>query len=216
MNVQDIRQIFRDKLAAKQIEVDGNLEIISACFIADEPSIFGEVNNGWNVRERAWYMSQSLNINSIPPPIPAVWKQVASPTGLINSNYGWCIFSSENGHQFHKAIDSLIANKNSRQAVMIYIRPSMHEDAIKDGMQDFICTYSTQLLIRDNKLHCVVNMRSNDGVYGYKGDYFWQDVILNFALIKLNQTYYDLVKGDIYWNAGSLHIYPKHFDLVGS
>jgi len=114
-------------------------EIISACFIADEPSIFGEVNNGWNVKELAWYMSQSLNINSIPPPIPAVWKQVASPTGLINSNYGWCIFSSENGHQFHKAIDSLIANKNSRQAVMIYIRPSMHEDAIKDGMQDFIC-----------------------------------------------------------------------------
>jgi thymidylate synthase len=122
MNVQSIRKILIDKLAAKDFAEDGNLEIINASFIADEPLIFGELNDVWNARELRWYMSQSLNVNDIAPPVPAVWKQVASSKGMINSNYGWCIFSNRNGHQFHKAIDALIKNKNSRQAVMIYMK----------------------------------------------------------------------------------------------
>jgi thymidylate synthase len=214
MIVQDIRNQFKEKLAIKDFAEDGNLEIISASFIADEPSIFGEIDSTWNSRELRWYMSQSLNVNDIAPPVPAVWKQVASSKGMINSNYGWCIFSRRNGYQFHKAIDSLVKNKNSRQAVMIYIRPSMHEDSVLDGMRDFMCTYSTQLLIRNGKLHHIVNMRSNDVVYGFKGDRFWQDTVLDLALSRLKVTYPDLVKGSLYWNAGSLHVYPKHFNLV--
>lgn len=214
MNVQNIRDTFKAKLAAKNFAEDGNLEIVSASFIADEPSIFGEVNPDWNSRELRWYISQSLNVNDITPPVPAVWQQVASKIGRINSNYGWCVFSQANGYQFHKAIDSLIKNKESRQAVIIYLRPSMHEDSKQDGMRDFMCTYSTQLFIRDNQLHHLVYMRSNDAVYGFKGDYFWQDVVHGFALTRLQQTYPDLVKGSLYWNAGSLHIYPRHFELV--
>ena len=125
MNVQQIRNVLTNKLAAQDFAEDCNLEIINASFIADEPLIFGEVDDTWNARELRWYMSQSLNVNEIAPPVPAVWKQVASTKGMINSNYGWCIFSQTNGYQFHKAIDSLVKNKNSRQAVMIYIRPSM-------------------------------------------------------------------------------------------
>jgi thymidylate synthase len=214
MIVQDIRNQFKEKLAVKDFAEDGNLEILSASFIADEPSIFGEIDSTWNSRELRWYMSQSLNVNDIAPPVPVVWKQVASSKGMINSNYGWCIFSRRNGYQFHKAIDSLVKNKNSRQAVLIYIRPSMHEDSVLDGMRDFMCTYSTQLLIRDGKLHHIVNMRSNDVVYGFKGDRFWQDTVLDLALSRLKDTYPDLVKGSLYWNAGSLHVYPKHFNLV--
>jgi thymidylate synthase len=216
MNVQSIRKTFIDKLAAQDFAEDGNLEIINASFIADEPLIFGELNDVWNARELRWYMSQSLNVNDIAPPVPLVWQQVASKKGMINSNYGWCVFSNRNGHQFHKAIDALIKNKNSRQAVMIYIRPSMHEDSVIDGMRDFMCTYSTQLLIRGGKLHHIVNMRSNDVVYGYKGDMFWQDTVLDLALARLNANYPELVKGNLYWNAGSLHVYPKHFHLVQS
>jgi thymidylate synthase len=192
----------------------GMLEIISASFIADEPYIFGEVNEEWNARELRWYMSQSLNVNDIAPPVPSIWQQVASSKGRINSNYGWCIFSQQNGYQFHKAIDALVANKASRQAVMVYIRPSMHEDSKVDGMKDFMCTYSTQLLIRDNQLHHVVNMRSNDAIYGYKGDYFWQNTVFDFALTRLQETYPELTKGNLYWNAGSLHVYPRHRSLV--
>lgn len=211
MNIQAIRDIFKSMPADPE---SGMLEIVNASFIADEPSIFGVVNDDWNGRELRWYMSQSLNVNAIAPPVPLIWRHVASTEGRINSNYGWCIFSQQNGYQFHKAIDSLVANKDSRQAVMIYIRPTMHEDSKVDGMRDFMCTYSTQLLIRSGKLHHIVNMRSNDAVYGFKGDRFWQDTVHDFALARLQETYPDLVKGNLYWNAGSLHIYPRHFELV--
>ena len=214
MNVQSIREMFNYKLINEDFEDDGNVEIVNASFIANEPSIFGEINSEWNSRELDWYMSQSLEVNDIAPPVPAIWKQVSNSRGMINSNYGWCIFSSKNGYQFHKAIDSLIKNKNSRQAVMIYIRPSMHEDSVVDGMHDFMCTYSTQLLIRNGKLHHIVNMRSNDAIYGFKGDRFWQNTVHDLALSRLNNTYPDITKGNLYWNVGSLHIYPKHLHLI--
>jgi hypothetical protein len=104
MNVQSIRQTLIEKLAIEDFAEDGNLEIINASFIADETLIFGEVDDTWNAKELRWYMSQSLNVNEIAPPVPAVWRQVASSKGMINSNYGWCIFSARNGYQFHKAM----------------------------------------------------------------------------------------------------------------
>jgi len=211
MNVQDIRDIFKRTDADPE---SGMVEIINASFIADEPSIFGVVNDDWNARELRWYMSQSLNVNDLAPPVPTVWQQVASTKGEINSNYGWCVFSAANGYQFHRAIDSLKLNKLSRQAVMIYIRPSMHGDSTHDGMRDFMCTYSTQLMIRGNELHHIVNMRSNDAIFGYKGDYAWQNTVLDFALARLKESYPNLVKGNLYWNAGSLHVYPRHVGLI--
>jgi thymidylate synthase len=214
MDVQDLRDIFIKKKAEADFADDGNIEIISASFIADEPAIFGTPNEDWHRRELQWYLSQSLNVNDIPPPVPAVWRRVASEDGEINSNYGWCIFSHRNGHQFHRAVDALTADKNSRQAVMIYNRPSMHDDSKRAGMRDFMCTYSTQLLIRNGKLHHIVNMRSNDAIYGYKGDYAWQKCVHEFALSRLRQTYPSLQMGDLFWNAGSLHIYPQHFELI--
>ena len=66
-----------------------------------------------------------------------------------------------------------------------------------------------QYLIRDNKLHAIVQMRSNDVVYGYKNDFAWQETVLNELSSDLG-----LDMGDIHWNVGSLHVYERHFDLV--
>lgn len=212
--VADIREQFKAMLAAQDVVEDGNLEIINATFVADEPSIFGEVNEDWCRRELRWYMSQSLSVEDIPPPIPQIWKQVASFNGRINSNYGFLIWSSKNGLQFENAIEALMQNPASRQALMIYTRPSMHIDAKVDNMRDFICTNTVQLVIRKNKLHYMVNMRSNDVVFGYKGDRHWHDFVFELALHRLQGKYPTLEKGLMFWNAGSLHIYPRHFDLV--
>ena len=214
MRVADIRKIFRDKLADGDFTEDGMLEIINASFIADEASIFGTINNDYIRRETEWYMSESLNINDMEEPIPAIWKNIATPDGRINSNYGWAIFSEENGDQMYHAIEALRKNKHSRQAVMIYNRPSMHTDAFMDGMKDFMCTYSTQMMIRDNKLHYLVFMRSNDCVFGYKNDRAWHNHIHECALDSLLLDYPELQIGDLMWNVGSLHIYPQHHRLV--
>ena len=217
--VYDIQNEFADKLNAGDFVTDKGgakvIEIINASFIADESSIFGTVNEDYVKRELEWYRSLSLNVNDIPGGTPAIWKQVADKDGFINSNYGWCIYSKENGHQFTKVVDELVKSPLSRRATMIYIRPSMHEDYKRNGMSDFMCTYSTQYYIREGQLHASVFMRSNDAVYGYKNDYAWQHFVHKEVLQAVNGhcgTVYGL--GELHWNAGSLHVYERHFDLV--
>jgi thymidylate synthase len=211
--VADIRSQFK---AMSPDSETGMLEIINASFIADEPAIFGTPNEDWHSRELHWYKSQSLNVNDIQEPVPTIWKQIASVDGEINSNYGWCIWSEENCCQYTEAIHALLRDKNTRQAIMIYTRPTMHDDASRDGMRDFICTNTTQLFIRQNKLHYIVNMRSNDAVLGYKGDFAWQKYVHSLALRSLSEAYTGLELGDLYWNAASLHVYSRHFELVAN
>ena len=217
--VYDIQNEFIDKLQRKEFVKDKSgvvtIEIINASFIADEASIFGTINEEYIEREKAWYRSMSLNVNDIPGGPPQIWQQVADKDGFINSNYGWCIYSEENGNQFTKVVDELLASPLSRRATMIYNRPSMHEDYNKNGMSDFMCTYSTQYYIRDGLLHASVFMRSNDAVFGYKNDYAWQRYVQEEVLAAVNGrkgTVYGL--GDLHWNAGSLHVYERHFKFV--
>ena len=79
--VQDIRQQFVGMLERGALADDGNLELLNVSFVADEETIFGTLDQSWLIRERRWYISQSLNVNDIPEPIPAIWKQVATPSG---------------------------------------------------------------------------------------------------------------------------------------
>lgn len=214
MNVNDIRNIFLNLKQKGKIADNGTFEILNASFIANEKSIFGKLNKEYINTEIKWYFSKSRHINDIKGKIPLIWKQIASKYGKINSNYGWCIFSDKNFNQFDKAISALKSDKNSRQSSMIYIRPSMHEDAKRDGMNDFMCTYAVQLIIRENTLHYMVFMRSNDAVFGYKNDRFWHNLVFDMSLIRLEKDYPGLKKGNLHWNAASLHIYQRHFDLI--
>jgi thymidylate synthase len=215
MNVSDIRKQLYNNLIKENFVIDKTgvktVEIMNASFIADKSAIFGTVNEDYVKRELEWYKSMSLNVNDIPGGPPEIWKMVASKNGLINSNYGWCIYSKENGDQFQNVVNELTKNPGSRRATMIYNRPSMHEDYNKDGMSDFMCTNSVQYLIRDNKVNALVYMRSNDAVFGYKNDYAWQKHVLEELVKELG--WYNQV-GDIYWNVASLHVYERHFDLI--
>ena len=218
--VQTIRDKFIELLNAEKFTENKNktgsktVEIINASFIADEPAIFGEVNKDWVERESLWYHGQSLNINDIPGGAPAVWKMVATEDGRINSNYGWCLFSEENGYQFDKCAKQLEMDDQSRRAEMIYTRPSIQTEYNKDGMSDFICTEVVQYFIRNNELIACVKMRSNDAIFGYKGDLAWQKEIQMTLLSRLNFVYPDLKLGPIIWNAGSIHVYSRHFHLI--
>ena len=52
-------------------------------------------------------------------------------------------------------------------------------------------------------------MRSNDAIFGYINDLFWQQTVLRRLCDDLS-----LVSGQIVWQAQSLHIYPRHFHLI--
>lgn len=208
MVVNDIRKKFIDMLYAEEFNEAGLLEILGASFVADEESIFGNPNTEYINKEIMWYNSKSRNVYDMHNP-PKIWKDIADKEGNINSNYGWCIFSEDNHRQYTKVLMHLRNNTNSRQAIMIYNRPSMHEDSQANGMKDFMCTNAVSYNIRKDKLNCIVQMRSNDVVYGYKNDYAWQKYVLDKLAKDLN-----IEPGCIYWQVASLHIYPRHFNLV--
>lgn len=215
----DIINILKDKYKNNIIDGTGNISIISASFVADKPYLIREPNQDYIERELKWYLSESLNVNDIPGKVPKIWEQVSDKNGFINSNYGWTTFSKDNYNQFDKVLEELSNNKYSRQGIIIFIRPTMHEDSKKNGMHDFICTYCYTFKIEkdiDNidKLYMIVNMRSNDCVYGYNNDFAFADYVFNKMLDKLKETYLNLEKGVMFWRADNFHVYPRHFKYL--
>lgn len=207
--------IFREGKYGKTVEIQ------NAHFLADKDWIIREPNYDYAKREIEWYMSQSLYIKDIPGKIPKIWEQCADKDGKINSNYGWCLFSYENSRQFYNCVDRLLYDKHTREACMIYNRPSMQYDCTDNGMHDFMCTYATQVFLNEvrsdthtYKLDYTVFMRSNDSVYGFCNDCIFHRYIQSMMIDELRRYDLDVIKGDIIWNAASLHVYEKHFKFL--
>ncbi len=215
LRVQDVREYFEKELAEGRFTVDRTgsktIEMIGASFLADERAIFGTVNNQYVEDEINWYLSGSTNVNDIGEKVPAAWVSTANKHGEINSNYGHLIYSKKYHEQYNQVLSELKRNPDSRRAVMIYTRPSIWVEYNENGKNDFICTNAVAYYIRDGKLHAVVQMRSNDVVFGYKNDRAWAEFILTDLALNLN-----LKPGNIYWQVQNLHVYERHFHLVKS
>tara|TARA_Y100000114_G_scaffold81667_1_gene75332 strand:+ start:4156 stop:4812 length:657 start_codon:yes stop_codon:yes gene_type:complete len=216
LTINQIRQYFINELSSKNFTVDRTgsktIELIGASFYADEPAIFGVPNDEYIRDEIEWYKSQSTNIFDIydeDKEPPMAWKLTANEHGEINSNYGHLIWSEKYYGQFEQVLLELTRNPDSRRASMIYTRPSIWEEYNENGKNDFICTNSVTYYIRDGELHCVVQMRSNDVIFGYRNDYAWQEYVLAELATEL-----DVDVGSIYWQVQNLHVYERHFNLV--
>jgi Thymidylate synthase. len=195
------------------------VEIQNAHFIADKDSIIREPNYDYAKREIKWYESQSLFVKDIPGDVPKIWQMCADKDGKINSNYGWCIWSDENGNQFKHCVDRLMDDHYTREACMIYNRPTMQVDCNANGMHDFMCTYSTQHFLNEVdeskfSLDYTVFMRSCDAVYGYCNDKLWHDYVWDYLIEALKSKGLSVTKGKMIWNAASLHVYERHFKFL--
>ena len=205
---------IRTMLKNTEVSPDDMVELINVSFLADEDYILREASQEYIQRELEWYKSQSLYVSDIPGNTPAIWEQVSDKDGKINSNYGWCVFSADNGYQYNSALQQLKSDIHTRKAIMIYTRPSMQTDYNKNGMSDFMCTNSAQLFIRDNKLIYIINQRSCDAVFGFGNDLAWHKFVYDKALAELKETYPKLAASTIQYNCGSLHVYPRHMHLI--
>jgi len=224
-SVKDIRQFFIDELNDEAYTIDKTgaktIEMIGASFLATEPSIFGKPSESYIDAEIKWYESESTNINDIHPnkEPPAAWKYSADPHGNINSNYGHLIYSDKYYSQFDNVVDELVLNPDGRRATMIYTRPSIWVEYDEGGKSDFICTNAVTYYIRNNELQSVVQMRSNDVVFGYKNDYAWQRYVMDRICEAMNDHddrifEEDILPGFMHWQVQNLHVYERHFDLV--
>lgn len=196
---------------------NGTKELLAAIATFDMNKVTGLVvfnsrqsNEKYLKQELDWYISESL----VPPEDVKVWQQIKSREGLVNSNYGYLIFNKNNHYQFNNVLDTLLNDKYSRQAVMIYTRPSLHYDWCKDGMRDFICTYYQHFFIRNDTLHCITNMRSNDCIFGTMNDIPWFEYVYNLLYNHLIYDYHSLKKGTLKFIANSFHCYERHYDVL--
>lgn len=229
LKTEDIKNLFIEKYKNKDYRKIGNavqqsltIELQAIQFEVDKPWIIREPNYNYFNRELEWYKSESLNVNDIPGGAPEMWRMCASPSGYINSNYGWMIWSKDNGYQFDSCFKKLLDDPHTREACMIYNRPSMQEEYNKGGMHDFCCTYSVQCFLNEdeqNKTHLkyIVYMRSNDAVFGFDNDSLWHQNVQLMLANKLSQKdalNKEIICDNIIWHAGSLHVYERHFEYL--
>lgn len=166
--------------------------------------------------ELDWYKSMDLSIighegiESNP-----TWQSCCTKDEKkeINSNYGWCVFSEENGSQYDNCLEVLKKDKTTRNAIIMYNRPEIYKDYKRNGMHDMICTFMSHFFIRNNKLYMIHNMRSNDIRYGFIcSDLAWNCFVYQNMYEDLKSTYPDLEVGTIIWTSDSMHLYSRHFD----
>ena len=157
--------------------------------------------------ELAWYLKQDRDVDYIGA-FSNFWSHITNPnSNEINSNYGSLVFNKK---QFGWVIDSLVADKNSRQAIMFFNNPKFQFE----GNKDFVCTMYANFFIRHNKLHMKVQMRSNDIFYGLTFDAPFFAFLQQSVFLKLQETYPDLELGMYYHYADNLHFYERHFELA--
>lgn len=106
-------------------------------------------------------------------------------------------------------IRTLHRNSESRQAVIpIYARPDLSRTENSDH-PDIPCTLSLQFLLRDDRLHMIVTMRSNDVWLGLPYDYFCFTLIQQLLAREMS-----VGTGYVQWNAGSLHLYARNVEAA--
>jgi thymidylate synthase len=162
--------------------------------------------------ETIWYFTGRKDIDFISK-YSKFWSQLDNGDGTVNSAYGNLIFNeplSDGRNQYQWALDSLIEDKDSRQSIIHFNKPS-HQ---WKGNKDFVCTLNGIFQIRDNRLNFTVDMRSNDLVLGTATDVAFFCLLQQQMLKHLKLTYPNLKMGSYTHIVHSLHIYERHFNLV--
>jgi thymidylate synthase len=158
--------------------------------------------------ELAWYLRKDRDVDYIGQ-FSGMWSTLTNPnSNEINSNYGSLLFND----QLQWVLDSLKADKNTRQAIAFLNQPKFQFK----GNKDFVCTMYLNFFIRDNKLNMKVQMRSNDIFYGLTFDAPFFGFVHQHMRLWLLETYPELEMGTYYHCADNIHFYEKHFDLANN
>jgi thymidylate synthase len=112
--------------------------------------------------------------------------------------------------QWEWAMEELLGDRDTRRAT-ISINQPYHKWKNK---KDYTCTQYIHFFIRDNKLHLGVNMRSNDAVFGFCNDVWTFCMFQQLMLNDLNALGANVELGSYYHQAGSYHVYERHWKMM--
>ena len=162
--------------------------------------------------ELDWYLHGDFNVEGIAKH-SKFWKNIANKDGTVNSNYGHILFKTPTPlqrNQFEWCAESLLKDKDSRQAVVNF-NSILHK---YENNKDFVCTMFCQYLIRDNKLEMYTFMRSQDLILGFTYDVPFFCLTQQMLLLELQHTHKDLSLGAYHHQAVSLHTYQNKYAML--
>ncbi len=154
------------------------------------------------VGELCWHLRASQSASELAYYAPR-WMDFADPDGKIRGScYGYKIFKKQNSgqSQWDSTATLLSKDAHTRRAVL-----SFHgQDFSKriDKTDDVACVSSLQFFVRNERLHAVTTMRSNDVFWGLP-----YDIFVMTSLQELMATTLGLKLGTYHHQCGSMHVY---------
>ena len=142
-----------------------------------------------------------------------IWDQWAGEDGTIGKAYGYQLgkkyeFKTKDGIQKMDQVDYLLyLLKNDKSSRRMLTNLFNHEE-LKD-MNLEPCAFGTQWLVKEGKLHLILNQRSQD-MLAANG---W-NVMQYSALLCMFAQVAGLEVGTLTHNIGDCHIYDRHIPLV--
>ncbi len=163
------------------------------------------------IDEILWiWQKKSNNINDLNSHI---WDQWADESGSIGKAYGYQMqrkydFKTKSGIKNIDQVDyvlDLLINDSSSRRIMTNI---FNFEDLKD-MNLEPCAYGTQWLVKEGKLHLILNQRSQD-MLAANG---W-NTMQYAALLHMFAQCAGLGVGTLTHNIGDCHIYDRHIPLI--
>lgn len=152
--------------------------------------------------ELLWYLSGSNELSFISYYLPR-YKKDSDDGVSIYGGYGPRLVSMYGQNQIENVISLLQSKKSSRRAVIQIFKA---ED-IAVNHKEIPCTSTLQFLIRNNQLHMLTNMRSNDAFWGLPHDIFCFTMLQEIVARSLG-----VGVGGYKHAVGSLHLYTDMFE----
>jgi len=152
--------------------------------------------------EFLWYMSGDIKLDYIDYYVPERFRKESDDNINVRSGYGDRLFNFRGLNQIDNVISLLKTNRSTRRAV---IQLYDAQDIAKK-YKSIPCTCTLQFIIRDDCLHLITSMRSNDAYIGLPHDVF------SFTMLQeIIARATDVEVGEYRHFAGSLHLYDCQF-----
>lgn len=173
----------------------------------------GSQSLGYGFAELLWYLSGSDTMEMLGAYAPSYSRFCNDGRAMGAYGYRWLNNPGVIGTRgsLRTAIQLLAKNPDDRRAVVTMWDSGDVVQALKGEWNDIPCTLSIQYLIRENRLHAITTMRSNDlwlgGVY---------DPFTFCQLQCLVAAALGCELGNYYHRVGSFHMYEKNAEAIAA
>jgi len=155
--------------------------------------------------EFLWYLSKDTRLDFIDYYVPGRFQEESDDQVTVRSGYGERLQAWRGINQLQNVVQLLQKHRTSRRATIQLFDAS----DITERYASIPCTCTLQFLVRNERLHMFVAMRSNDAYLGLPHDVF------SFTMLQeLVARSIGVEMGEYKHCVGSLHLYQKHFEAA--